>query len=230
MSAKERLLELNSRFAEKLTSKGVEVSGDETTTELIDKVDEIQTGGSDSWYDTFWDNFLDPNAFTGNSSFSGAGWNDITFNPNQDIILINSVSTCSGCYITNLKAILDKNNIKLITSQCTRFNGTFQNSKITHLPTIDLSQAPTYKMSNVFSGCAKLQYIEKIIASNFMGTGSFNGCSALVEVTVEGIISGGDVNVGSSPLDSTSAKSFISCLENYAGTENEFLYTITFSE
>lgn len=44
MSVKSRVQELNTRLAEKLTSKGVEADGSETTTALIDKVDQIIAG------------------------------------------------------------------------------------------------------------------------------------------------------------------------------------------
>ena len=44
MSVKSRVQELNTRLAEKLTIKGVEADGTETTTALINKVDQIITG------------------------------------------------------------------------------------------------------------------------------------------------------------------------------------------
>lgn len=47
MSVKTRIQELNTRLAEKLTNKGVEADGSETTTALIDKVDRIKTGEMD---------------------------------------------------------------------------------------------------------------------------------------------------------------------------------------
>lgn len=47
MSVKSRVQELNTRLAEKLTNKGVEADGTETTTALIDKVDRIITGETD---------------------------------------------------------------------------------------------------------------------------------------------------------------------------------------
>lgn len=47
MSVKSRIAQLNARLAEKLTAKGVEADGSETTTALIDKVDSIEQGGVD---------------------------------------------------------------------------------------------------------------------------------------------------------------------------------------
>lgn len=44
MSVKQRVQVLNERLAEKLKDKGVSADGSETTTELINKVEEIQTG------------------------------------------------------------------------------------------------------------------------------------------------------------------------------------------
>ncbi len=45
MSSKQRLLELNARLAQNLTDKGVNATADETTTALINKVADIQSGG-----------------------------------------------------------------------------------------------------------------------------------------------------------------------------------------
>ena len=44
MSVKQRVQVLNERLAEKLNDKGVSADGSETTTALINKVDEIKTG------------------------------------------------------------------------------------------------------------------------------------------------------------------------------------------
>ena len=44
MSVKQRVQVLNERLAEKLNDKGVSADGYETTTALINKVDEIKTG------------------------------------------------------------------------------------------------------------------------------------------------------------------------------------------
>lgn len=51
MSVKQRVKELNERLAEKLTEKGVEANGNETTTELINKVDNISVGVDAEVYD-----------------------------------------------------------------------------------------------------------------------------------------------------------------------------------
>ena len=52
MSVKKRVQELNERLADKLVQKGVEANGSETTTQLINKVDEISVGvGADGIYE-----------------------------------------------------------------------------------------------------------------------------------------------------------------------------------
>lgn len=47
LQSKQRLLELNAKLAETLTSKGVAATADETTTSLINKVSDISSGGGD---------------------------------------------------------------------------------------------------------------------------------------------------------------------------------------
>ena len=49
MSVKSRIGELNARLATKLTARGVTASEDETTTALINKVDDIPEGGGIDW-------------------------------------------------------------------------------------------------------------------------------------------------------------------------------------
>lgn len=48
LQSKARLLELNAKLAETLTSKGVTATADETTTSLINKVSDISSGSDDS--------------------------------------------------------------------------------------------------------------------------------------------------------------------------------------
>ena len=51
MSVKTRITELNSRLAEKLTAKGVSANGAETTTVLINKIEDIDTRGiNPNWW------------------------------------------------------------------------------------------------------------------------------------------------------------------------------------
>ena len=47
LQSKQRLLELNAKLADTLTSKGVVASAEETTTALVDKVSDISSGGDD---------------------------------------------------------------------------------------------------------------------------------------------------------------------------------------
>lgn len=51
MSVKQRVKILNERLAEKLTEKGVDADGSETTTALINKVDDIKMGVDADTYD-----------------------------------------------------------------------------------------------------------------------------------------------------------------------------------
>ena len=48
LQSKQRLLELNAKLAEMLTSKGVTATADETTTALVNKVADITDSGDDS--------------------------------------------------------------------------------------------------------------------------------------------------------------------------------------
>lgn len=73
--------------------------------------------------------------------------------------------------------------------------------------------------------------IERLICAetNTFGKGAFQYALSYEYIGFEGTIAS-DINLSWSPLVPESMKKAILCLKNYAGTENEFAYTITFSE
>jgi hypothetical protein len=254
MSAKERLIELNSRFAEKLTSKGVEVSGNETTTELIDKVDEIQAGGGDGFYDAFWDGCqnnglrakYDSTFSTAHPQNGSSGtsyyWTNETLKPKYDMkpTTAKEMFATTGYYPNHERKPTDYLHGDLVEllagrildfSQATNVWGVFKASNFTRLGVIDFG-AVTYAHMEFFCNCIYLETIDlytpprKILVGN---NSIFQTCKSLKNLTLGGNLLQ-DTDLKSSPLTLESAISVITHLENYAGTDNEFLYPVTFSE
>jgi hypothetical protein len=232
-----RLQNAKANLKTAIKSKGVEVDDTDTIDTFASKVDEIQMGGSDSWYDTFWDSFQQNGKRTDykNFAFGGISWNDQIFKPKYDIRPTVSADMFKNSKITDLKHILINCGVVLDCSTIIYSAQTmFADSNVTRLPLLDFSA--TENMRSMFSGCTDLNYIEKLIliSKNKMNTNTFDvnlfrGCTSLQHIVVEGVISNANVNLQSSPITAECAKSFINCLENYAATENEFKYTITFS-
>ena len=75
LQSKQRLLKLNSKLADTLTSKGIQASSDETTTALVDKVSDISSddGVLASLIDRTVESIVIPNSVTniGVSAFDG---------------------------------------------------------------------------------------------------------------------------------------------------------------
>lgn len=226
----ERLQTAKADLKTAIESKGVEVSDTDTIDTYASKVDEIQSGEGDSWYDTFWDSFQDYGR-QDSYVFNGKHWNDITFKPKYDIVPtdVNSSLSFLHCRITNLKQILIDCDVVLDTSKMSGYvANTFKSPNITHIPALSVR----FIMRNTFENCTNLISIDKIIMmderAGFTDT-TFKNCSSLTDVVIEGVIGGCNVLVQYSPITLESAVSFINALENYAGTDNEFTYTITFS-
>lgn len=191
-----------------------------------------ETDGRQAEYNEFWDKYT-INGTRKNMAycFAGAGWDNYTFNPVRDLRPTTVNNMFESCQITDLKAILDRNNIVLDFSGVT-YNSSiyiFQNSQITRVGVVDLSNVTS--VAYWFYNAKNLQYIEKWKmkeTQTFHSTYTFGNCSKLSHCIAEGVI-GTTLNVSACPLDLESAKSFITCLKDYSGTSKEFTYEIRFS-
>ena len=173
-------------------------------------------GGGDNYCDTFWDIYQqNGNRTIYQNAFSGLGWTDETFKPKYDMKPTSAVQMFHNTQITNLKKILDDAGLVLDFSKCTAFTYTFQQSKITHIGAIDVSNVTNL---SYFMPEAKFVYIEKMILKNdgtqsFNSTYTFSLCRSLEHCIFEGVIgkNGFDIH-WSTLLDADSLGSVINCL------------------
>ena len=123
----------------------------------------------------------------------------------------------SNCRITNLKALLNSLGINLDFSGITynRVSQTFSYSTITDLGVLDMSSCT--KLDYFLWNASKLVNIDKFVLSSngttvFTNT-TFQNCSALENVTFEGVIKSGGLDMHwSKKLSADSLKSIINCL------------------
>ncbi len=174
--------------------------------------------GKQAEYDAFWDKYQQKGNRTHYGySFSGHGWNDDTFKPKYDITAkeVNSMFTYSN--ITDLeKALGDK---KLIFLEGATGSSVFNYAKnLTIIPVLDITKMYAPGMTMWFSSCTALHTIRKIITvetANYDRT--FNLCSALVNITFEGVI-GNNISFSGCPLLSDeSINNIIGCLKDLTG-------------
>ena len=194
---------------------------------LTDKIAKVFGAGEKAGRDAEWSEFWDSVQRNGtclswNYAFYGQSWTDITFKPKYDFTFTTG-NTMTDMFrasaITDLKGILEKQGVTLDTSGYSGSNKVslfYQCSKLTRVPTLDVSNAQN-GVGNVFNGCKALQYVEKMILSengtSFINT-SFSGCDALEEIRFEGKIAS-DINFGDcSSLSNDSTDSIISALSD----------------
>lgn len=172
--------------------------------------------------------------------FNGKLFGFNNFYPKYDIRPVGNASHLfyawennKTCGITDnagsLKKRLEECGVVLDTSKVTDAVSMFNYCAITEIPTLDftsLTDTTTYVFANSYS---RIKTIEKIITKESVTYKNWFNNTDITNVTFEGVI-GRDLDLSySTRITPASMKSAILCLKNYAGTANEFLYTIRFA-
>ena len=126
---------------------------------------------------------------------------------------------------TDMVAVFNLSPGDLDTSRCTNFDYAFH--KGSHWGVIDTTAASS--LDRVFYQNSWLHTIDEMIfkESQTYTTYVFYGCSKLVNIKASGTIAT-TISFSYCPLSVESAKSIINILKNYAGTDNEYTYKLTF--
>lgn len=147
--------------------------------------DEGFEAGRQAEYNDFWDAFQTRGGMDYLYGFAGAGWTDKTYNPKSDIkLLYNAQMMYSYARITNTKITIDAS---AITTNC----------------------------AYVFANCSTLVTIPKLIvsATTPMSANWFEGCTSLVNITIEGVVAR-NISFKDSPLSRASIENVIAVLSN----------------
>jgi hypothetical protein len=207
-----------------------------TIAEKLTKIAENMQNVYDAGYDTghkegkkaeceaFWDVFQDNgNRTTYKYAFS-ENWNDDIFKPKYDIKPTDASVMFINSQIVDLKGCLERQGVVLDTSNCTTILQIFQGAKTKYIPTLDLRKCTS--MSYAFN-TASIETIEKLIVSETTPLGtSFQYCSGLTTIVIEGII-GVNVSFGNcSKLTVDSLKSILSALKDISGTGTSLTCTL----
>ena len=180
--------------------------------------------GKQAELDRFWDNYQQ-NGNRANYLGAFAGYNEELFKPKYNIVPTNAQNMFYQFSGKDLPELLDKAGATLDFSKCTEFSNFFLWSTVEHIGVINASKGSHFDINY----CPKLHTIDKIIPrSDQTQAISFTSAIALKNVTFGGEITG-NVKIQSSPITLESAKSIITALKNYAGTADEFKYSVTFS-
>lgn len=211
-----------------------------------DGYDECKAEG-DSYYDAFWDAYQMNGervnydaAFACNFNDKKASWNNNSFKPKynmkpttaQDMFFVYWVNSILEKSIKgDLVEILENLGVELDFSDCIKCWRVFCGSFFTRLGVMDFHSV-TYNNMEFFCYMTLLETIDCYIPPQNILTGTnniFKNCKSLKYLTLGGNLLQ-NTDLSWSPLILESAISVITHLENYAGTENEFVYQISFSE
>ena len=183
-----------------------------------------QSKGIQTEWDRFWDNHptASGSLVDGTNLFSGAGWNDITFRPKNNIKPNSSYMLFKGCHITELVKILKECNVVLDLSETYSLYYAFNDTKMTHIGDVYLIHnnfvTQEYATQAAFAYSSQLHTIDKIIVNNegttLISSDAFSGCNSLANITFEGVI-GNSINFQWCPLTKTSITNII---EHLSGT------------
>lgn len=159
LQSKARLLELNAKLAETLTSKGVTATADETTTALVNKVAYIKTGDNADLVNTL----------------IGIVEDSIT-----DLIIPDG-ATKIAAYIFHVQT-----NLITVTLPATVLKiDTRAFQACTNLTTVNLANGITNIEYRTFYGCTNLKKINLPNSLITVNGDAFLGCTNLVDVTLD---------------------------------------------
>ena len=196
-----------------------------TLDQMPEEIKGIETGGGDSYYDTFWDSFQQngerKHYYNG---FGGQGWTDETFYPKYNIVSTSSQSMFQYALITDLVQRLKDCGVTLDTSQSASMGYIFGNmNNITTIPHISFAKV-TGTQAYCFHGASKLHTIEKLtLKKELKYTNFLTGCNSLENLTIEGEIGTNFTLVNSSKLTTESVNSVINALVDLTGATAQTL-------
>lgn len=227
-----RITENNARLADTLTAKGVEADAGEDQTALIGKVAEIKQGGG-----AVDGLVIPPTYFTGSAVYLDVKAEHIKGTEIRsrafEYWYINSieipqtiVELVEYCfYGASIKQpLVIPDSVTRAGNACLRYINVV--SEITIGTGVSaLPQILIYECGSL----QKLTFRGDIVSAVGNGANTLYGNYKLTDMSIGGKLYC-SLSIKKSPLNIESAKNIITSLENYAGTENEFAHTITFSD
>lgn len=176
--------------------------------------------GKKSEYDAFWDVYQDYGNRTkyeyGFCSNQGQyGWTDETFRPKYDLILGSGYSGTYmfwGNYVSDVPAALERCGVVLDTRLCGHHEFMFAYTRSVRWGVIDASNSNSASYIWIR---AKAETIEKFVVNeNLRFLRSFDEANYLKNLTIEGTIGQGGLNLSWSPLSKDSLISVVNALSS----------------
>lgn len=218
LQSKQRLLQLNAKLAETLTSKGVTATAEETTTALVNKVAYI-TSGDDSVLRGLIQRDLTeiviPDGITKIGNFAFANYPEL-----KNIILsdtIDSIDSSAFYYNNNLKSITLSKNLTLISDRA--FRDCHSLAEINIISKIE-------KIGDyAFQGCVSLEKINLPKTLGVISSTAFINCKKLQFVTLGDGFNAKNLDLSASTL--YTRETIVSWLNALADRTGQTAYKLT---
>ena len=216
----ERLQQAKTDIKNAIENKGV-IVGDGTIDTYAEKIDEISSGGQESYYDEFWDNYQqngDREDYF--CAFVGKSWTENILKPKYDMIptSANQMFKSANSINENISDYFESQDIKLDFSKCSNFTETFAQVGILGVGTLDTRSANALQATFVWN--SRITEVRELIlkddgSQTFPNT--FIGTSALKTLIIKSGVIGNDFQVQSNVLDEESIKSIVNHLSDDKG-------------
>lgn len=186
--------------------------------------------GMQAEYDRFWDDFQQNGARDYyRYVFSRGGWTGENFKPKYDIILKATQATYLFLESTNLNidlaARMQELGIKFVFDNFTNAAEMFNNSAVLHIGELDFSKVDT--SYRAFYNAKNLHTIDKLICSETTNwSATLYGCTALENLTIEGMIGQNGFSVAQSPLTHESLMSILNALKDLTADGSSLAVTL----
>ena len=188
--------------------------------------------GKKAEHDAFWLTYVNTRTDDFDYMFAGPRWINSLFNPPavtlkpRRAMYMFARSGISGDFAqicNDLGFVIDFSN-------CVYINHIFNNSLFVRIGELNFSGAIS-DATAVFINANKLVTIDKIIVSSNTKyyTNWFSGCTALKNLTIEGVIDK-EINFQQSPLTPESMISIITHLKDFSGTAEAYTKPVYFSD
>ena len=179
--------------------------------------DIVYEKGKHDNHSDFWNGYMNSNMPIQNAThinkFSGAGWNDNTFYPAEDLKVGYGKAWFMYSRITNIKQRLVECGHILDFSEATDLSSFYEGSITIEVPEIDLTSiSGGTGARRLCCNCSQLITIDRIITKDSIEyANDFTGCVALKHLLWEGSI-GTSVDIGDSK--DLTIKSIVSTIEH----------------
>jgi len=190
---------------------------------VAENEEKVFTAGKKAEQTGFWSFYQqDGNRTSYDNAFAGVGWTDETFNPKHPIVPTSAYMMFRYAEIT--KDIFDCIDL----SQSTNNGYAFYGAKFKSIR-VDVSGVSS--LLSVLGQSSATETINlKVSDEGVKVTDCFVNMRGLKNLTIEGVISEGNINIGVSTLLTVeSAKSLINALKDISGTDKAYTYKVTFA-